>query len=459
MAKMTIPSQPFFIVGMPQEAARVEAAGYIAMDASAFDPANVALSMQSSGSAGTAILVLNGEAYFEWSDALEAAGVPAVRASQSDYRDALNLYGDESRLYELLSRDYQDAAESMEISRAEVRARRLQRLHVHDTMDVAMELCDLSVTREYVPTGLEGLDSALGGGLPEGALTVLGAGSSSGKTSLCNQIADHIAASGRRVLFVTVEQSRHELVAKSLSRMMRLTRKPNGGYHVASASHIMSRSERDKWPQDKTDALLSCAAKYSATIAPRMHYFEAAAQPSVAEIKAAYLALREPKEPSPVLVLDYLQLLAAKDEHMTDRKAVDVNVMELRQLAREMNTAVLVISSINRMSYSEGAGMGAFKESGTIEFSADVALMLQPRGFGDATKAKTDKEARQLARDAMTEHKSTVNRQSEVVVLKNRGGGIPKDPVPLDFNALSGLFTDPEAGASRSAGGVLSGFE
>lgn len=459
MESLSIPTQPFFIVGTPQEAARVEAAGYIAIVAGDYDPANVALSMQGTRNAGTAILALNGQASSEWSGALEAAGVPSAHVRHDEYRDALTLYEDDGRLRELLWREYQSAAANMELSRAEARARRLKSLHVHDSTDVAMQLYNLDVTREHVPTGLSGLDKALGGGLPEGSLTVLGAGSSSGKTSLCNQIADHIAASGRHVLFVTVEQSRHELVAKSLSRAMRLTRKHSGGYYVASASHIMSNEERSKWPQDKTAALLRCASDYSASVAPYMHYFESDGQPSVKEIRAAYLALCENGQPTPCLFVDYLQLLAAKDERMTDRKAVDVNVMELRQLAREMNTAVVVISSINRQSYDEGADMGAFKESGTIEFSADVALMLQPRGFGEATKAKTDKEARQLARDAMTEHKSTVSRQSEVVVLKNRGGGIPKDPVPLDFDALSGLFTDTEAGASRSTGGVLSGFE
>ena len=56
-------------------------------------------------------------------------------------------------------------------------------------------------------TGIAGLDKALDGGLHAG-LTVLGAVSSMGKTSLMLQMADTLAAAGRNVLFITIEMSR-----------------------------------------------------------------------------------------------------------------------------------------------------------------------------------------------------------------------------------------------------------
>jgi len=66
-------------------------------------------------------------------------------------------------------------------------------------------------------TGIAGLDKALDGGLHAG-LTVLGAVSSMGKTSLMLQMADTLAAAGRNVLFITIEMSRMELIAKSAVR-------------------------------------------------------------------------------------------------------------------------------------------------------------------------------------------------------------------------------------------------
>lgn len=74
-------------------------------------------------------------------------------------------------------------------------------------------------------TGIAGLDKALDGGLHAG-LTVLGAVSSMGKTSLMLQMADTLAAAGRNVLFITIEMSRMELIAKSAVRGTRERARP-----------------------------------------------------------------------------------------------------------------------------------------------------------------------------------------------------------------------------------------
>ncbi|MDE7293294.1 MAG: toprim domain-containing protein, partial [Oscillospiraceae bacterium] len=66
-------------------------------------------------------------------------------------------------------------------------------------------------------TGFSALDRAVNGGLYAG-LYVLGAASSVGKTTFLLQIADNAAAAGRDVLFFSLEQSRFELIAKSVSR-------------------------------------------------------------------------------------------------------------------------------------------------------------------------------------------------------------------------------------------------
>lgn len=446
---MTNPAGPLFVVGTPQEAERVRALQCRAISAFGADPVTVALAEQSNPDGCGAILILGSETRDTWAEAFEEAGVHVAISRTDDYAAAIDS-GDDFRLQEFLSCHYAEAVDHAELNRRLAREKALARLHVFDSTNVAMDLFNLSVTREHISTGLPSLDNAVGGGIPEGALTVLGAGSSSGKTTLAVQIADFIAASGRDVLFVTTEQSRHELVAKSLSRMMKQTAKPNGGYFVASADHIMSRAARATWDKDKEDALQACSTRYTMTIAPRMHYFEVDGQPTVEQIRKAYKALCEPGKQNPVLFVDYLQLLKSKDEHMSDRRAVDVNVMELRQLARESNSSVILISSINRQSYNEGADMSAFKESGGIEYGADLAMMLQPRGYGEQVgKEKTDKAAREKARVIMTEHKGTHLRKSELVILKNRGGGMPGKPVPLMYDAMLNTFTEDHEAAEE----------
>ena len=444
--------KPFFVTATESEAARVAALGYEAVPATE-DAANVALRTSQDAEAGTAILILANEVRQQWADAFEAAGHPYAVADARMYALA---YDGGADLAMLVRADYEAAANEFYRKRWDLLQQRMERYHVHDTMDVAMQIYGGDADSEPIPTGISSLDKAIGGGMPQGGLTVIGAGSSNGKTTLVNQIGDALAAIGYPVVFVTIEQSRHELVAKSLSRMMRQTPKGNGGYYVASAAHIRSAKERASWPYDKEAALLQCCTRYSETVAPHMHIMEMSGQPTMEDIRRAYEAVEAYEGSSmsretahtvsgkPILIVDYLQLIRAKDERMTERKAIDVNVMALRQLARDKQTAVIVISSINRQSYSEGAGMSAFKESGAIEFSADLALMLQPRGFSEKMRGvKSEKAAKDAAQEVMEEHKGKARRQSEIVVLKNRGGAMPSKPVPLDYDAMCNWFTEP----------------
>lgn len=64
------------------------------------------------------------------------------------------------------------------------------------------------------------LDTELNGGLKSG-LYIFGAVSRLGKTTLIQQIADNIASQGHKVIIFSLEQSRFELVCKSLSRITR----------------------------------------------------------------------------------------------------------------------------------------------------------------------------------------------------------------------------------------------
>ena len=67
-------------------------------------------------------------------------------------------------------------------------------------------------------TGFTELDRKLDGGFLGGNLIVLGAISSLGKTTFALQIADQIAAQKKDVLIFSLEMSKNELNAKSISR-------------------------------------------------------------------------------------------------------------------------------------------------------------------------------------------------------------------------------------------------
>ena len=92
---------------------------------------------------------------------------------------------------------------------------------------IAFELRDGRHVREALPTGMASLDEALGGGLYPG-LSILGAPSGCGKTALALQVAENAAASGTPVLFATLEQPAHELVARGVARRCGLLGAPVG---------------------------------------------------------------------------------------------------------------------------------------------------------------------------------------------------------------------------------------
>jgi replicative DNA helicase len=140
--------------------------------------------------------------------------------------------------------------------------------------------------------------------------------------------------------------------------------------------------------------------------------------------------------------IDYLQLMASPDEHLSDKQAADRNVMDLRHMARDLKTCVFVISSLNRSSYSGGVSMDAFKESGAIEYGSDVLLGLQPRGMDDRLEETTENKQRMEARKMVKAFKSRSSREAELLVLKNRSGGLPDHGIPLAYDAMSNLFTD-----------------
>lgn len=264
-------------------------------------------------------------------------------------------------------------------------------------------------------TGIAGLDKALDGGLHAG-LTVLGAVSSMGKTSLMLQMADTLAAAGRNVLFITIEMSRMELIAKSAVRGTKERARP-----------LLD----GKLPEEKVRGLISA---YRQKTGGRVELWEPDAHLTPAfldEKVSAFCAQHE----SPVLFLDYLQLVAPARAGMTEKQTADAAVAMLKQLARRYDMPVMAASSLNREAYRPGSaepGLSAFKESGSVEYSADLLLVLKYRT------------------DADRENK-TAPRHLALIILKNRFGATGES-IPLDYEPEKELFRDGAAKATPRTG-------
>ncbi len=317
-------------------------------------------------------------------------------------------------------------------------AEALRSMRVTDTADTLADIYTMRDAVTPVPTGFSTLDAAIGGGLFPG-LVVLGAISSLGKTTLTVQVADHMAAAGRHVLFVTIEQSARELVAKSLSRTMRAMGNP--AHDLATAQEMYDLTRRSTWQESKRRAFDAACSEYMASVAPYMHFIEGNGPVTVEDVRKVAKAMEAHDGTAPVVFIDYLQLLAPANERDSDKQTADKNVMALRQMARDLKTPVVVISSLNRSSYSGVISMDSFKESGGIEYGADLLLGLQPEGM--AAKAAQDKGASTKNADAAIEEcKRASERRCEIVVLKNRNGSLSTDPVPVTMRAASSVFEE-----------------
>lgn len=264
-------------------------------------------------------------------------------------------------------------------------------------------------------TGIAGLDKALDGGLHAG-LTVLGAVSSMGKTSLMLQMADTLAAAGRNVLFITIEMSRMELIAKSAVRGTKERARP-----------LLD----GRLPENKVRSLISA---YRKKTGGRVELWEPDAPLTPAFLDEKVSAFCEQHE-NPVLFLDYLQLVAPARAGMTEKQTADAAVAMLKQLARRYDMPVMAASSLNREAYRPGSaepGLSAFKESGSVEYSADLLLVLKYR-------TDADKEIK------------TGPRHLALIILKNRFGATGES-IPLDYEPEKELFRDGAAKATPRTG-------
>lgn len=292
-------------------------------------------------------------------------------------------------------------------------------------------------TRDIYCTGFNRLDRTIK--ITDG-LYILGAISSLGKTTFALQIADHVAENGRDVIIFSLEMSRKELIDKSICRMIF-----SDWIQGKNPRSILESNEIDNKTlnlgqisapnslnisEEKLAGLETKTSKYFSTIAKRTSIYESVGNVGVTEIAERVNKYVYYSGNKPLVIIDYLQLLAPVDPHFTDKQNTDKNVLELKRLSRELEIPIIAISSLNRANYNEPISMAAFKESGAIEYSSDVLLGLQLAGAGD----------KDFNVDTA---KSQEPRQIELKILKNRRGKTG-DVIRYEYYASRQFFRELE---------------
>jgi len=247
-------------------------------------------------------------------------------------------------------------------------------------------------------TGFENLDKAMQG-LYNG-LYVVGGITSVGKTTFMHQIADQLADQEQDVIYFTLEQSKLELVSKSLSRLShRLSNNTVTSLQIRSGNlkkEDLLILEPMVKEYNKTGEYISIVeGNYGLTIENIRDYID------------KYIRDNKVK---PIVFIDYLQVLQTGNKYLTaDKQRIDYIITELKRISRDFDITLFVVSSLNRDSYTKSINFEAFKESGGIEYTADVVLGLQYKisnfTYDDINKAKNKNP-----------------REIQLVCVKNRYG-------------------------------------
>ena len=306
-----------------------------------------------------------------------------------------------------------------------------------------VENMEKSDKMDFFSTGFRSLDSVLDGGFYAG-LYVVGAVSSLGKTTFCLQIADSIAQLGQGVLIFSLEMARNELIAKSVSRftLIESFREYHSKIYARTTRDILTATRYKSYGQAEKKLIKKAIASY-AQFGENIYITEGIGDVGIEQIKSKVREYVELTGQFPVVVIDYLQIIAPFSMRATDKQNVDKAVLELKRLSRDYNIPVICISSFNRDNYMAPVNVSSFKESGAIEYSSDVLIGLQYADMdyrGGETTSARQMRIRKLVNDAEQNAGQGKAQRIQVKVLKNRNGS--KGEVFLDFYPMFNYFSD-----------------
>ena len=265
---------------------------------------------------------------------------------------------------------------------------------------------DIEATEKYAErkTGFENID-ALQVFMP--GVYVLGALPASGKTTFAWQLLNQLAESGESCIYCSFEMSKSELFTKSVVRELY---KKNPA--ISKRLNLTSANIRRGAMRGSSE--LQEQAAVFAQSATNLRVAELS-DTSVTELIEGLKPLVADADRSPVICLDYLQIIPSKGSRASSPKEkIDEVMLRLKDFQRATNTTLLVISAFNRENYFQPVSFSSFKESGAIEYSADVIWGLE--NYGVDAEGKLDKdEVIKMSREKV--------RKIKFSCLKNRNGG------------------------------------
>ena len=239
-------------------------------------------------------------------------------------------------------------------------------------------------------------------------LYVLGGVPSAGKTAFCWQLAEQMARQGETVFYFSYEVKQYQLSARTLSRE---TYKQNTFSSLSSADIQIKRGTSPAFEKVFADLENETFKLYVIDI-------DSGISEMTADRIIKYLIpICESSQQPPTVFIDYLQIMP------TDIKAgdsikntIDDTLKKLKDFQQKTQTTFFIVSSFNRVNYDNEVDFESFKESGGIEYTADVIFGLQFE-MADVTTTKIFERKK-----AINEKKRQTPRLMKIKCLKNRQG-------------------------------------
>ena len=233
-------------------------------------------------------------------------------------------------------------------------------------------------------------------------LYILGGLPGIGKTSFAMQLAEQCAAAGENILFISYEMDVDALRAKTVARELYL--------HNPSVT-LTATDIRYGGYTSSMDDIVARLKKSARNF--RIVKTNAAMTDLLAALEVYVSTLDKP----PIIFVDYLQRVITSGRKER-REGVADNVYALKSFQQRHDATVILLSALNRDNYSAPIAFESFKETGEIEYCADVIWGLQLYAAnGYSGKIIRD---RQIGKRAL-KHQP---REMELVCVKNRFGNL-----------------------------------
>jgi len=323
-----------------------------------------------------------------------AASYAQIIAEKAVLRNLINLSGkitEEAFSEKLDSSDVLDHAEKNILELAKSNKKR-EFSHIREVMSKNLEIIKNAEANggnlPGIETGFKDLDNMLLG-LHKADLIIIAARPSMGKTALALNIAHNVATkSKKRILIFSLEMPDTGLGMRLLSIDSRVDLKNLQAGQLSS----------EDW---------SAIAESSEKLANCDIIIDESNNINVREMRNKCRRISAEK-PIDLIIIDYLQLMASEGKVESRQNEVEQISRQLKQLGREMDCPVIVMSQLSRaVEKRTGEGnrpmLSDLRDSGAIEQDADVVMLIYRADY-----YKSDQE--------------TKTNVSEIIVAKHRNG-------------------------------------